>query len=118
MFDQKLGLCRSHIDREDVPEIMLLLTSLTGTSQSIGHFWPGFADSFGALLVVVAWAVSRKTPIYFMYNTGQRQSFIVAIATLFHSSKKVKKAITGSFKPDCQGHQHQHKNDDCVFKQN
>ena len=82
------------------------------------------AGSFGALvvgwLVVVAWAVSRKTPIYFMYNTGQRQSFIVAIATLFHSSKKVKKAITGSFKPDCkcQGHQHQHKNDDCVFKQN
>ena len=70
MFDQKLGLCSSHIDREDVPEIMLLLTSLTGTSQSIGHFWPGFADSFGALLVgclvVLAWAVSRKTPIYFM----------------------------------------------------
>ena len=56
----------------------------------------------------------------FMYNTGQRLSFKVAIATLFHSSKKVKKAITGSFKPDCkcQGHQHQHKNDDCVFKQN
>ena len=70
MFAQKLGLCRSHIDREDVNEIMLLLTSLTGTSQSIGHFWPGVADSFGALLVgclvVVAWAVSHKTPIYFM----------------------------------------------------
>ena len=26
MFAQKLGLCRSHIDREDVNEIMLLLT--------------------------------------------------------------------------------------------
>ena len=59
MFDQKLGLCSSHIDREDVPEIMLLLTSLTGTSQSIGHFWPGFADSFGALLVGCLVVVAR-----------------------------------------------------------
>ena len=35
-----------------------------------GHFGPGLAGSFGALLVgwlvVVARAVSRKTPIYFM----------------------------------------------------
>ena len=35
-----------------------------------GHFGPGLAGSFGALLVgwlvVVAQAVSRKTPIYFI----------------------------------------------------
>ena len=37
------------------------------------HFAPGLASSFGALLVgwlvVVARAVSRKTPIYFIYSS-------------------------------------------------
>ena len=31
-------------------------------------FLPGLAGSFGALLVVVARAVSRKTPIYFIFR--------------------------------------------------
>ena len=36
MFDQKLGLCRSHIDREDVNEIMLLLTQCAQRCIGVG----------------------------------------------------------------------------------
>ena len=36
MVAQKLGLCRSHIDREDVNEIMLLLTKCAQRCLGVG----------------------------------------------------------------------------------
>ena len=36
MFAQKLGLCRFHIDREDVNEIMLLLTQCAQRCPGVG----------------------------------------------------------------------------------
>ena len=36
MFAQKLGLCRSHRDREDVNEIMLLLTKCAQRCLGVG----------------------------------------------------------------------------------
>ena len=35
MFAQKLGLCRSHIDREDVPKIMFFINQPHGTSTRL-----------------------------------------------------------------------------------